>query len=163
MKCAFFMALLSLQFCCCGCWPYRFTTFPAVAGRVIDDNTGAPVDGVEVLVSREGYRFAKDASDPVTHELKPGATPQPPPMNEAIKRALPLIVSTTADGAFAIPRQTRWGLFVFLPVDYLSPGGSLVIRREGYHDLMVDVRSYEPVDLGTIRLKPVPCATAPSQ
>ena len=141
-------------FCCCGCFPYHFTISPSVAGRIVDDNTGAPVDGAEVIVSRASYEFSNNAFDPVTHQLKPGAEPQPPPLNEAIRCARPPVATTTADGAFAIPPQKRWGLYI-IPMDLFEPRGSLVIRRQGYQDVILSVSSWRIINLGAVRLKRV--------
>jgi len=150
----YLLALMTLGLCCTGCWPYRFTTSPGVTGMAIDDKTEAPVDGAEAFVSRATDRFAKVAFDPITDQFKHGDTPQPPSLSEAISSARLPAVITGPDGRFSIPQEKRWGLYI-IPTDVFTPRGSLIIRREGYQDVILSVSSWGIVDLGDVRLKRV--------
>ena len=148
-----FVGMILYLLCCGGCWPYEGTTSPGVSGRVVDALTGAPLKDAEVFVSKATAEFPSNAFDPVTDQLKPGALPMPPSIDEAIRMARPPAVLTAEDGAFAIPRGKRWGIYI-VPMDTFPPRGSLVIRREGYQNLLLPVSSWNVIDVGTIALKP---------
>lgn len=148
--------LLFVSLICSGCWPMRFATSPGVTGIVKDAQSHAPVAGAEVFVSRARYRLPV-VTNTVTGqtEIVPGTQNQllPPSLQEAFTNARPPTVVTRPDGRFSIPPEKRWGIYI-VPMDVFGPYGTLVIRREGYEDMLRVLHSPPAeIEVGEIKIE----------
>jgi hypothetical protein len=139
---------------CDGCFPAKFITTPAVRGVVVNRQTGAPVTGAEVIISRA--RFDPWIMvDPATHQplIVNDArllSLKPPALSEVLKRARTPAVQPADDGSFSIPNHSQWGPYL-VGMDPIPPAGTILIRREGYVDVMLPVFG-TTVDFGAIPL-----------
>lgn len=98
-----------------------FVPSPGARGIVLDAQTHAPLSGAQVVIST--------LSDF-----------QPPTVSDALACARPPVVTTRANGRFHIATAGHWSLVV----DYLTeplhkPGGTLVVRRDGYQPAAVQL------------------------
>jgi hypothetical protein len=138
-----------------GCFPYKFTTTPAVHGTIIDATTGAPIPGAQVLVSEARPNLAFFQDPKIGDRNTPtDPTVTVPPLAQVIAKARPPTVITAADGAFSIPAKHRWWIY-FIPMDVFEPSGTLLVRRPGYTDLTVPLVGLK-LDAGPVRLTSLP-------
>lgn len=116
------------------CFPMRFTLRPSASGTVVDSRTHAPVSGAEVFFSQAPYtfyQFTNQTVEGVTKEAKLAPPPRPPEIAAAVSNATPPLVSTDANGRFAIPTTKKWGVYI-VPMDVFAVHATLVVRRDGY-------------------------------
>jgi hypothetical protein len=147
--------LMAVGFLGSGCFPMRNTTSPGVAGIVLDAESRAPITGAKVFVSHAFYHLPLATND-FTGEVEPvaatGTQRLPPSMTEVILNARPPTVITGLDGRFSIPPEKRWGIYI-VPMDVSGLYGTLVVRREGYRDV---IRFLEPpqseVNVGEVQM-----------
>jgi hypothetical protein len=118
---------------CSGCWPRSFTTSPGVSGIVLDAQTRSPVAGAKAAVSLSKY--------------PPGS------LDEAVTRTRTPQVTTDDAGQFSIPKEQRWGIYIW-PVDSYPEFGLLVVRRDGYETSCIPIWSHSVTNLGPVLLKP---------
>ena len=137
----------------------RYATSPGATGTTVNSETGAPVAGAEVFISRA--LFSRPAiTNAITGEVQSvDATTDhllPPSLTEAVANCRTPIVVTGADGRFSIPAERKWGVYI-VPMDVFPPYGTLVVRCAGFADTIRFV--YAPptvVEVGEIRLKSTP-------
>lgn len=141
-----------------GCFPARFTTSPGATGVVLDSQTRAPISHAELFVSKANYQLPV-VTNPVTgksEEVVPATEDQlvAPTLDEAIKKRRVPVVFTSSDGKFSIPPQTKWGIYI-VPMDIFGPQGTLVVRCEGYTNIIKFIGSHtnQTIDVGEILLE----------
>jgi len=166
-----FFCLLVVGLACSGCIPMRFLTSPGVSGMVADEQTHVPLSSAEVVVSFAHYTLT---NMPTTDEGWEKIYRMPtsdreqyirahtviPSLSNALAEARLPIVVTGDDGRFSIPSQKHWVLYI-IPMDNFvpPPGGTLVVKKDGYEPLILSVRTRDrdsdSTNLGNIFLKPI--------
>ena len=134
---------------CSGCFPMNVTRSPGVTGVVVDADSGTPVPGAEVLVSKAIFE-----GDHGTASVGATSAPTVPPLSDALAAARRPTATTGADGRFTIPPEKRW-IMVPLGSERPPPAGTVVVRRPGYAPALRGV-SGRTKDMGSIELTPAP-------
>ena len=149
-----FLILLLPCILCSGCL-FRIehdTTSPGARGVVLNTQTHVPVTGAIVAVSR-AYGYTNAA-----------------PVSEALSEIRRPVVITSSDGRFSI-RPERHSQLVFMPYDepHFGPGGTLVVRCEGYQSATVQLwgdivpipLSAQPTNFNVVQLNPISQSSEP--
>jgi hypothetical protein len=150
-----FISVFAVAVALTGCFPMRFTKRPGVSGSVVDSQTRMPISGAEVFFTRAPYTFYRFTNTTVSgrrEESKTAPRPQPPQLDFAISNALPPFVLTDANGRFAIPPITKWGIYI-MPMDVFPVGATLVVRRDGYAPELRTVPSVSSMELDVLITK----------
>jgi hypothetical protein len=121
--------MMGVMTCAGGCFPYKFTTRPAVAGRVVNAQTSAPIAGAQVEARSDAANTRHSSSS-----------------------------ATSSDGRFQFERQTKWGLFI-IPMDVWVPGAQLRVDHPDFMPAEKDFpgalnRGPATINAGDLKLQP---------
>jgi len=123
--------ILLTSLCLSGCIPipYKYTGRQEVSGHLEDYDSGQPVSGATITLSRDNFEDKK-----------------------------PVSILNEPNGDFIVPSLRSWGVLpIGLPIDFKSPHWTLTITAPQYQphseEFRTDVLRSKPLQLGTVTLK----------